>query len=354
MRGIGRQAGVSATTVAHVLNDTAGAKIAPETRQKVLLIAQEVGYRQARMARSIRGRLRHLGVALNEGGLRGSGFASDLFSGVRHAAWERGYLPVAISAPGSAAWSDSEEAVNRLAELHASKLVDGFLLDKPSFSSASIARLHREGVPIVTVNGQPVDDGGQPVPSVAIDSLAGGRLAAEHLLALGHRRIALLTRPYLAFPIAHRPWSVSQLIRGYEEAFRAHAIEPDPAGLVREADATNKSAIYAAVDALFGVADHPTAIFAGDDAVAVMIVHALARRGLRVPADVSVIAYGDSASIAPLAEPNLTTVPTPARENGILASGLLTDLIERRTVPSPQISLSPHLVPGESTRALQH
>ncbi|HEX7010445.1 MAG TPA: LacI family DNA-binding transcriptional regulator [Phycisphaeraceae bacterium] len=352
MQQIAARAGVSPTTVAHTLNRTPGAYIAEATRQRVLEAAQALGYQQSLLSRSIKMPLRHLGFVVSEAARPyARADALEIFEGVRQEAMAHRYLAALIPlAPEVSDHYSADKAVASITQHHRTKLFDGFILDKSCILTASVQQLDAQGVPFVTVNGaaciQP--DTQTPIPSVIVHSRVGGRLATSHLLELGHRRIALLTRPWSSFAPNYRPYQVSQLIRGYHDAHTDAGVPYDPA-LQLDADPWNKTPTYQSVARLLALSNPPTAIFAADDAIAVMVIQALGRHGLRVPRDISVVGFGGWSQAARIADPELTTVTTDLRQNGVLAARLLIERLESGKANALHVALEPHLHVGAST-----
>ncbi len=352
MQRIAVRAGVSPTTVAHALNRTPGTYIAEATRQRVLEAAKALGYQQALLSRSIKTPLRHLGFIVGDADRPyARADALEIFEGIRQEAMAHRYLAALMPmAPEVSDHYSADKAVASITQYHRTKLFDGFILDKSCVLTASVHQLDAQSVPLVTVNGSAVlrPQVQTPIPSVAVHSRLGGRLATRHLLELGHRRVALLTRPWSSFPVDYRPYQVSELIRGYHDAHTDAGVPCDPA-LQRDADPWNKAPTYEAVARLLELPAPPTAIFAGDDAIAVMVMHALGHRGVRVPQDVSVVGFGGWSQAARLADPELTTARTDLRHNGVLAARLLIERLEGGTASALHMALDPHLHVGGST-----
>ena len=348
MREIARRASVSPTTVAHVLNDTPGAQVAEKTRKKVRTVAEKLGYQKSLLSRSIKNPLRHLGIAV-AGDQAEPSDTFDIFEGIRAEALGENYFPVIQPMPTRQGRAICSQAVERMVELHGAKLIDGFIIDKESFPTASIVMLCDQGVHVVTVNGSPAvaDSRGRPIPSVVVDTRSAGRLATKHLLDLGHERIGLVRRPYLRYKPRFRPYQVAQHAEGYRQALREAHVPIDEA-LIADGDRQDRQRTYGAVAALMTHA-RPTALVVGDDVMALMVMQKLKLLNLRVPADVSVVGYGDWALPVRLAEPELTTVAAPLRKNGRLAARMLIDLLENGDAPQRQVSLQPRLVVRQST-----
>ncbi len=344
MRQIAKGAKVSPTTVAHVLNRTQGAYVAEPTRQRVLQAAQAMGYQEALLSQSIKAPLRHLGVVVGDND-QARADAMEIFEGIRQEAITHDYITVLLPmAPEVSSNYSSDKAVESILHFHRTKLMDGFVIDKSCFLSDPMRALDASGVPVITVNGTPTRhlESQKPILSAVVDNRAGGRMATEHLLACGHRRIALLTRPWAAYPEGYRPYQVSQIVRGYHDALHAAGVAQDPRGLL-DAHAWDKRQTYAAVDQLLALDQPPTAIVASDDAIALMIIHALLRRGRRVPRDVSVVGYGDWSQAARLCEPDLTSVHTDLRATGVLAARMIIQRLAGADPVEPQAVLTPRL-----------
>jgi DNA-binding LacI/PurR family transcriptional regulator len=178
-----------------------------------------------------------------------------------------------------------------------------------------LARFAAAGVPVVLVD-HPHDT----LPAVHTDDVAGGRLATEHLLGLGHRRIAFLgdfEHNYHGFTSSARRRA------GYEEALVAADVEGDPALVIRGPHGREAAAALTR-EALDGPAP-PTALFAASDTQAVGALEAAEALGARVPADLSVVGYDD---IELARHAGLTTVAQPLEESGALGAEMLLAALE--------------------------
>jgi LacI family transcriptional regulator len=178
------------------------------------------------------------------------------------------------------------------------------------------------------------------VPSVVVDDVLGGRLAGEHLLQLGHRKIALVNGP------TSIPQCEDRRL-GLLAALAAAGLDPDRDLVSIEVETMDATSGLAAVDRIFDSAN-PTAVFCTNDLLAIGVIHGLRGRGLRTPADVAVVGY-DDVELAAMTDPPLTTVHQPSYELGATAYELL-----QRGAPPEQRSFSPHLVQRESTGVLLH
>jgi LacI family transcriptional regulator len=213
---------------------------------------------------------------------------------------------------------------------------DGALLILPEQSSEELVRFLTDSCPFVVVDPLLNLDG--RVPCVSAAHLSGADQAMQHLMALGHRRIAAITGP--------PGWVATEGRRsGYRAALVDGGIERDPA-LEVEADFQFEPGAVAA-GSLLDLPDPPTAIFAFSDLMAIGAMGAARERGVRVPEDLSIVGF-DDLKYATVVAPGLTTVRQPLAEMGRIAVGLLLRLLERRSGPL-QIELPTRLVVREST-----
>jgi len=174
------------------------------------------------------------------------------------------------------------------------------------------------------------------VPSVVVDDVLGGRLAGEHLVGLGHRRIAIVNGPGTIPQCEDRS-------TGFRQALTDGGIEPVRDLVVVEVEAMDAPSGLAAVDELFARSAAPTAVFCANDLLAIGVIHGLRERGLRAPDDVAVVGY-DDVELAAMTDPPLTTVHQPTYELGATAY----ELLAAGQAPEQRV-FSPHLIERRST-----
>lgn len=348
MRQIAKLAAVSPATVSYVLNGTANKAIPHDTRQRVLVAADTLKYQTGMLQRAIKKPLRHIGIAVANSDMAQYTFIAEIFHGVREQAAARGYSTVLHPMPPIRDLEDWQPSFDRMLDLHRSGLVDGFILDKQRFLTRTNTELVANGVPVVMVNGGPANlEDGRVVPAVTINDRRGARLAMQHLLELGHRRIAHVKRfdQFVSYPIL-------ELTAGYRQSLAEAGIDVDPT-YITAGDPLDRESTESAVRALMDRSDRPTALFIGDDLIAVMAIHTLRRMGLRVPDDVSVVGYDDWRTAIMVSDPPLTTVRVPLRENGGRAVEMLLGLIEEQDEEYTHVKLEPQLVVRASTSPVQ-
>lgn len=323
------RAGVSRTTVSFVLNARADAGIPEETRRRVQEAARELGYHPHGAARALAGGASHtIGLVLRQSPEQVSmdALLAETLWGIGSEAHQGGYrvLVEPLSPDGG-----------RYSDLVLSQRVDGLIVSGPRTDDEELVALVRDGFPIILQGSLPSLD----APSVDVDNRAGARIAVEHLLGLGHRRIACITNAPLAYTAA------ADRLAGYRDALEAAGIPADPE-LVVEGDFDAASG-RAAMSGLLAVAPDVTAAFVASDIVAFGALRALREAGRRVPADVSVVGFDD----IPLArhfDPPLTTIRLPARDLGAAAGRALVERLAGRA-GSARTLLPTELVVRDST-----
>jgi LacI family transcriptional regulator len=216
---------------------------------------------------------------------------------------------------------------------------DGALILLPSESSEELEALNRQGYPFVVVDPrEPLNDG---IATISAAHWSGARVATEHLLSLGHRRVGAISGP--------REWIASaERLNGYQAALGAAGILPDRE-LVAESDFTMEGG-GAAAATLLGLPDPPTAIFAFNDNMAVGAMQAARAHGLRVPEDLSIVGFDDTQQAA-IVTPPLTSVRQPLEEMGRVAVSRLLRLIEKQRVEALRVELGTKLIVRASTAA---
>jgi LacI family transcriptional regulator, galactose operon repressor len=214
---------------------------------------------------------------------------------------------------------------------------DGAVLMLPEETNEELKALQRLGYPFVVVDPrEPLDEG---VPAVSAANSLGARAAVQHLLALGHRRIAALT--------GVAEWlATTERLNGYHSAHAAAGVLADPA-LTVEADFSIEGG-EAAAATLLDLPSPPTAIFAFNDNMAVGALRVARERGLRVPEDLSVAGFDDSEQAA-IVTPALTTVRQPLAEMGRMAVSLLIRLLDGHQVDALHVELATELIERGST-----
>jgi LacI family transcriptional regulator len=317
---VARLAGVSTATVSRALNGTG--QIAPATRATIDAAVEQLGYHPNTVARSLVTKsTQTIALLLPE---ITNPFYAALVSGIQRCALETGHTMLLCTTE-----SDPEREEQYLNLLRA-KQVDGVLVDGLVLPPDTIARFVRNGLPIVCLD-RDVDS--TAVPLVQVDNRLGARMATEHLLSLGHRRVGHIAgAPDLRIS--------EERIEGYREALSAAGLEPEPQ-LLAVGSFTEEGG-YEAMRALLESTEL-TGVFAANDLSAIGAVSAIVESGRRVPEDVSVVGF-DDLRLSRYTTPPLTTIHQPALEIAERATQLLLDLAAGREVPQLLHLLEPELV----------
>ena len=324
---VARLAGVSTATVSRALNGTG--QIAPATRAAIDAAVEQLGYQTNTVARSLVTKSTET-IALLLPDITNPFYAA-LVSGIQQRALETGHTMLLCTTEG-----DPEREEQYLTLLRA-KQVDGVLVDGLVLPPERIALFVREGLPIVCLD-RDVDSAA--VPLVQVDNRLGARMATEHLLSLGHTRIAHVQgAPDLGISV--------ERVQGYREALADAGISFDPQ-LLAIGSFTEEGGYEAARSLL----ETPgfTAVFAANDLSAIGVINAIVESGRRVPTDVSIVGF-DDLRLSRFTTPPLTTIHQPAREIAELATQLLLELASGREVRQLRHLLEPSLVVRSSTAA---
>lgn len=320
IRDVARAAGVSPAAVSKVLNDGYGVSAA--MREKVLSAVAELEYRPNAAARAMRGRSYTIGVVADIRAPIVAQIVEGIEQGLRESSLDILLAPV----------DKTPERHRSGIDTMLNRNLDGLILIAPSLSRTELETLG-QSIPTVLVGRH---GGGRQFDSVLDDDAAGAGLAVEHLVGLGHERIAHIAMPMGKF---RRPSVLPQTARqdGYVTTMRDHALEPE----VITTDYTEEGGYEGALAALRR--DVPaTAIFAGTDLVALGVLRAAHELGLRVPEDVSVVG-ADNIPVGALPQISLTTIDPAGRLNGSTGAGLLRERIDGRRNPVTH-AITPSLV----------
>jgi LacI family transcriptional regulator len=326
MRDVAGRAGVSVTTVSHVINETR--PVSDELRRRDSAAMDELGYQPNRLARSLRrGQTHTIGMIIPDSA---NPFFAEVARGVEDTSFENGYSLILCNSDGDL---DKELLyTNVLVE----KRVDGILFVAAGLSTDRILDLQTQKTPLVVVDRDLPD---AAVDSVLTDNALGGWLATRHLIELGHRRIACITGPSDVTPSADR-------VTGYRQAMSEEGIPVDEA-LIVKGDFQYDSAYRASLQ-LLQIEDPPTAVFACNDLMAVAVMRAALEQGWQIPGDLSVVGF-DDVRLAAFANPPLTTIAQPKYEIGVVAAKMLLARMHNHERPAHRRVFETSLVIRRST-----
>lgn len=330
MTDVARLAACSQSTVSVVLNNTPGIRISRTTRERVIKVAEQLGYEIIPGHAALSDRPRQIAIVFDR--IATSPEAVVSIDGAREMAWTTGHVVTIAQTLNDAEMEPATiEALLRNG-------VDALIYATIMTRKVEVpAQLYKARIPVVLLNCYSDD---RHFPSVCPGEVAGGHRATERLTRAGHRRIAIITGEMWMDAARDR-------LRGYRQALATADIAYDPA-LVREGN-WQTSAGYEHTHTLMKLRNPPTAIFCSNDRMAVGCYEALKERGLSIPDDVSVVGYDDE-EVARHLSPQLTTLVLPHREMGRWA-------IERALSPAmngkhPITKLECPLIERDSTRAI--
>jgi LacI family transcriptional regulator len=305
---------VSQATVSLVLSGNPRARVAAATRERVMEVAEELGYRPNILARGlVRGRSYAIGVVVPD---LTNPFFLDVVTGVQRVAAEAGYAVL----PGDT----RESTPARHLEALRARQVDGVVID--GVGAAMLPHDALSDLKVVVV-----DEPSERWPGVASDALAAGRLAAAHLVGLGHRRLAFVGP-------ATDVHSFRMRERGFFQALRDAGIGL-PHEWLRRVPPTVAGG-QRAMKALLALGDRPTGVFCANDLIAMGALKAALTAGIAVPGELSIVGC-DDVEMASVMTPELTTIAIPARELGARAARLLLRQLDGEDVPAKPGRLLP-------------
>jgi DNA-binding LacI/PurR family transcriptional regulator len=334
---VATEAGVSRTTVSFVLNNRTDVKIPDETRQRVRSAAARIGYHPHGPARQLAaGRSHVIALVLRQ---RAEQIAADAvlvetLRGLTSAARTGGFRVLVEPLPPDGPDSGIDS-------LLLEQQADGLIVSGPRLDDASlVALVEEDDFPIVIQGAFP----GLAVKSVDVDNVRGAGRAVEHLLSLGHRRIACITNAPLVYTAANDRYD------GYRQALQRAGL-PFQAELVAEA-AFDAPSGHRAMMELLGRASFD-AVFVASDVVALGAIGALREAGRRVPDDVSLVGF-DDIPLAAYFDPPLTTVRLPAFELGQAAGRALLERISHHPIPTRTLLPTELIVRGSTAPPANH
>lgn len=326
MRDVANRVGVSLQTVSAVINDKPG--ISDETRARVLEAIRLLGYRPYSIARSLRTRQTRT-LALIVSDIANPSFAT-MASAAENYAHQFGYSLIVYNT------HDDIQRESSYVRTIAQRWIDGVLFVSAEDSMPNLAAFQAAGIPTVAIDRIPEHYTG---PSVTLDNVRAGQLAAEHLSDLGHTQLSTITGPL-------RLRLVRERRDGFRETLQGRGIPLDE-GAVVEGDWTCETG-FQAMSRILNSRPQTTAVFCANDRMAIGAMCAIRGAGLHVPQDISVLGL-DDIEVAAFQIPSLTTLRQSFVELGTRAVELLLEIIEARQQELDRMVVSPVLVERDST-----
>ena len=344
LRDVAQQSGVSTATVSIVLNNAPLARyIPPSTKARIGTAAKKLGYRPKLVSRFLGAKGNHtVGVMVFD---ITDPFCTLILRGVENSLYQAAYLPIFTDA------HNQRGRFERYLEMLLARPVEGLIViaNWLFVDIDLLADLEKRNIPAVQI-GRELRTGS--ISSVMVDNEAGAHLAMEHLYSLGHRKIAFIRGPKMLGDSIPR-W------HGVRAFARSVGLEIEPSFVVDLPDSLDPNSGFEGgfklTEELLKHKKRFTALMAFDDMTAFGAIRGLARGGLKVPEDCSVIGFDDVIP-AGFSVPSLTTVRQPMEALGSAAVGINLEgknaAIEEREFKASHRKLAPELVVRESTRAL--
>ena len=322
MKDIARLAGVSTSTVSHVINKSRF--VSEDIAERVNKAAQDLNYAPSALARSLKmNRTRTIGMLVTTST---NPFFGEVVKGVERSCYHKGYNLILCNTEG-----DNERmkaSINTLLQ----KRVDGLLLMCSTLEGERIEVFDRyPDIPVVVMDWGPMLFASDKIQD---NSLSGGYIATNYLIECGHKEIGCITGPLIRHQAQMR-------YEGYKRAVLEAGLEINPQWIV-ESDFECEGG-YEAFNRMLEKGPLPSSIFVSNDMMAMGVLNAAHEKGIRIPEDVSIMGY-DDIHIARFMSPALTTVHQPKYRLGKVAVETLLKKLEKETLEPQVVQLDPTLV----------
>lgn len=328
IKEIAKELGVSPSTVSRALREHPS--ISPVTRKRVREVAEKLGYRPNILARGLATRRSYtIGLIVLD---ISNPFYAEIAEGVEEVLSSRGFTVFLCNS------GFDPEKESKYISLLRERRVEGIIITCFNVNLPHIQDLWENGPPFVPIDWYPGEN-----PCVTTNNVEGSRQAVDYLLSIGHKNIAYLAGPY------QLPGAMDR-VEGYKKALEKHGV-PFREELIIYNNSSAKDG-YKGFMELLKKGVKFTALFCANDMVAIGAMRAAQERGIRIPDDISLVGY-DDIEIASLLSVPLTSVWQPRREQGVMASYLLMDMLLRRERTSQKVIMEQKLVIRASTKPLE-
>lgn len=336
IRDVARKSGLSLSTVSLVINNRG--YVSPGTRESVQKVVRELSYHPTRSARGLASKTSgNIGFILSEEHFsQAEPFYTRIFLGTEFEARGHNYY-ILLTTVGNQ--FDPDEYVPRFL---LERNVDGIII-AGKVNEKLISHIDSLGLPIVLVD---YEIKRAHHSAVLIDNWRGATLAVEHLLSLGHKRIA-----FIGGDIRHP--SITDRYEAYRNTLHMAGVFLEESYEVTDEEETSVGGGTSAAERLFASGANPTAIFAANDAMAIGCMRYLKSRGMRIPQDVAIVGF-DDIEISSHIEPHLTTIRVLKEEMGKIAVQRVVDSINAKTKTVVTTHVPVELIVRESTVMLAH
>ncbi|SJL84176.1 substrate-binding domain-containing protein [Vibrio palustris] len=330
MKDIAKQAGVSTSTVSHVINQTR--YVSDDIAERVNLAAKQLNYAPSALARSLKmNRTKTLGMLVTTST---NPFFGEVVKGVERSCYQQGYNLILCNTEGD------EQRMRASIDTLLQKRVDGLMLMCTTLECQQVMDFERyPDIPVVVMDWGPTVD----VSDKILDnSYQGGMMATQYLIDCGHKHIGCITGPLSQHQALNR-------LQGYQAAMQQ-------AGLVIKDEWVIESNFeceggYDAMNTLLACTSQPTALFASNDMMAMGAINAASKHQVAIPETISIIGY-DDIRIAEFMTPALTTIHQPKYRLGKAAVEAVLARLQSADAKPQMIKLEPTLVERHSVKSL--
>jgi LacI family transcriptional regulator len=326
MKDVAKAAGVSPSTVSHVLNNTR--YVSPDLAERVWETVEKFNYQPNLLARSLRRKKTHtLGMIVPD---NSNPFFAELARIIEDTCFELGYNVILCNS------DQIRERERTYIDLLTEKQVDGILFVSAGDHPDHLKTVLERDVPIVIIDREIMD---VECDRVLTNNYLGGQLATGHLIQRGHQRIGCITGQSTLSPTWER-------VRGYKDTLRDAGL-PIRDEFLHPGDFQVSSG-YDAMVKILAMQQPPTGIFVCNDLMAIGAMRAVSKQGLRIPEDIAVVGF-DNIALASYTNPPLTTVGQRRQQAGKVATQMLIERIEDRNLPPRKYIIEPKLIIRNST-----
>jgi LacI family transcriptional regulator len=330
LASVAREAGVSAPTVSKVVNGRED--VAPETRARILAALEQSGYQSPQLRRTTVEAGTVVEVVID---VLDSAYMIEVLNGIlQYAAGADVEILVSVTGRGNSSLPSPERRAQRMLDEGRA----GMIVVTSAFSEQQLQAFRRRKIPVVVID--PLNPPSADVVSVGATNWAGGKAATEHLLDLGHRRIAYIGG------IENAECNQARL-HGYMAALMARGITVDPRYIISGGRFRRESGV-AGFQELLKLDELPTAVFAGSDTIALGVLSEAGRHGVRIPEDISLIGF-DGTKQGAESVPSLSSVAQPLEEMGRAALRSVLRQAHGEFPDSHRVELATHLIVRDST-----
>ncbi|PSW25891.1 HTH-type transcriptional repressor PurR [Photobacterium swingsii] len=330
IKDVARMAGVSTTTVSHVINKTRF--VAEATQKKVLTAVDELNYAPSAVARSLKcNTTRTIGMLVTKST---NPFFAEVVHGVEEYCYKEGYTLILCNTEGNL--SKQRDYLRMLAE----KRVDGLMVMCSDLDQRLLDLLERQNdLPMVVMDWGPESP---HTDKIQDNAAIGGYVAIKHFIENGHTKIGCLS--------GHNEKSTCrERLKGFQKAMDEANLSVNEDWVI-EGDFECETAVKAA-EQFIAMKERPTAIFCFNDIMAMAMISTFVQHGIRVPEDISIIGY-DNIELAPFFSPPLTTIHQPKRRLGKTAIEILMERVKDKKHENRIFEMSPELVVRKSVHKL--